>query len=245
MPDRISPKLAGELVGTVGAKVLEHVRISGSGGSALTSLVLRSLKQAYYSPANVGHAGLASHSYCHFTSPIRRYPDLIVHRALLAAVGAGEEPPAAHELSEAGWHCPQTEREAMRVERDADDVCLAFLLERDLSEDGRERAFEGEVRGVISAGAFVSFTSTAGAAPYEGFLPARRLGRDFFELNEEATALVGRRSERRLRLGDPVSIKVQGVDAPRGRVDLVPAHEEREPHSRRAGGAARGKKARW
>jgi ribonuclease R len=221
IPDQLTPHKAGELAGAIGAQVSSHVRRSGRGRLALTSLVLRSLKQAYYSPRNLGHAGLASASYCHFTSPIRRYPDLVVHRALLAAVGGGEHPPAAHELNELGSYCSQTEREAMAIERDADDVCLAFLLERKLAERGWEHLFEGEVSGVIPAGLFVSFPLDGEqAAACEGFLPARRLRDDFFELNEEGTALVGRRSGRRFRLGDPLPVTVQSIDPPQGRVDL-------------------------
>lgn len=200
----------------------------------MTSLVLRSLKQAYYTPSNLGHAGLASGAYTHFTSPIRRYPDLIVHRALLAAVGGGEHAPPAHELSEIGWHCSQTEREAMQVERDADDICLAFLLERRLFEQGWDRSFEGEVSGLAPGGAFVSFAlEDAPAARCEGFLPARRLRGEYFELNDERTALVGRRTGKRLRLGDPIAVAVDGVDPPRGRVDLAPLSEERPGPPRR------------
>jgi ribonuclease R len=227
IPDHMTPKVAGELIGEIGAKVTEHVRRSGRGRAALTSLVLRSLKQAYYSNVNLGHAGLASASYCHFTSPIRRYPDLVVHRALLAVVGEDEDPPPAHGLSDVASQCSQTEREAMTVERDADDVCLAFLLQRTLMESGWEHEFEGEVSGVISAGAFVSFAidGQAAAASCDGFLPARRLRGEFYELNEERTALVGRRTGRRLRLGDPIAVRVQSVEPARGRLDLVPASD--------------------
>ena len=222
IPDRLTPRSAGEAAGAIGAAVTEHVERTGRGRAALTSLVLRSLKQAYYSPENVGHAGLASAAYCHFTSPIRRYPDLVVHRALLAAVGADEEPPAAHDLEETALHCSETEREAARLEREADDVCLAFLVERHLARHGWELEFEGEVSGVIPAGAFISFELEDGAAPCEGFLPARRMRGDYFELNEVETALVGRRTGRTLRLTDAVTVAVDGVDAPRGRIDLVP-----------------------
>jgi ribonuclease R len=222
------------------AAVADHARRTGGGRDPLTSLVLRSLKQAYYSPNNVGHAGLASDSYTHFTSPIRRYPDLVVHRALLSAVGGGEDLTPAHLLNEIGWHCSQTEREAMKVERTADDVCFAFLLQRELFERGWESEFEGEVRGVISAGAFVAFQPAKGSASCEGFLPVRRLRGDYWELNEHRTALVGRESGRQIRLGDPVTVTVQAIDPPRGRIDLVPG-ADREPPS--PTGAARARRS--
>ncbi len=118
-------------------------RRTGRGRAALTSLVLRSLKQAFYSPRNLGHAGLASPRYCHFTSPIRRYPDLVAHRALLAALGMDDAAPRGDELDEAGLHSSAAERDALQVERDADDVCLAFLLQRRLLEDGWESRLRG------------------------------------------------------------------------------------------------------
>jgi ribonuclease R len=222
IPEHLTPRTAGEVVGAVGAAVMKHVERTGRGRSALTSLVLRSLKAAYYAPDNVGHAGLASSAYCHFTSPIRRYPDLVVHRALLAAVGADSEPPPTQELGETGSHCSITEREATKVEREADDICLTFLAEHHLAREGRESEFEGEVSGVISAGAFVSFKLEEGAADCEGFLPARKLRGDFFELNDLGTALVGRRTGKTVKLTDPVTVAVDGLEPPRGRIDLVP-----------------------
>ena len=87
---------------------------------------------------NLGHAGLGSPRYCHFTSPIRRYPDIVAHRALLQGLGIDEAATPAHELDEAAVLSSSNEREAMQVERDADDVCLSFLLERALSEASPE-----------------------------------------------------------------------------------------------------------
>ncbi len=191
----------------------------GHGREAYTSLVLRSLKQAQYSERNSGHAGLGSPAYAHFTSPIRRYPDLVVHRALLAALGEGEEVPRLAEVREVAADCSARERESAKIERGADDVCAASLLERELGQRGREAEFEGEVAGVIRAGAFVGFGGTLGDV-YEGMLPARRLPGGRYELDRAEVALVNRASKATLRLGDPVKVRVSGVGGGRGRVDL-------------------------
>ncbi len=216
----MTPQQAAEVAGEASVMVSEWVARTGRGGRALTSLVLRSLKQAYYDHRNLGHAGLASPRYCHFTSPIRRYPDLICHRALLSAV-TGEPAPDAAWVAAAGPWTSGREREAMLIERTGDDVASCFLLERELFAGGdREASFDGEVVGLIGAGAFVAFGERL---QYEGMLPARRLGGDWWELNEEATMLVGTRAGGAIRLGDPVRVQVDRIDAPRGRVDLVPA----------------------
>jgi ribonuclease R len=131
-------------------------------------------------------------------------------------------------VREAGAWCSERERESVRIERDADKLCSAFLLERELYEGGPRREFKGEVSGVIAVGAFIGFAGELGDS-YEGFLPARRLRGERFELNETQTAIVGARSGRRIRLGDPVTVRVDGVEAARGRVDLVPVGEPGEP----------------
>jgi ribonuclease R len=189
--------------------------------------VLRSLKQAYYSERNTGHAGLASPAYCHFTSPIRRYPDLVVHRALLAHLGEGEQPPKLAEARDAAADSSARERESARIEREADDICAAFLLERELGERGLDVIFEGEVSGVIRSAAFVSFKGELGDV-YEGMLPARLLPGERYELDRAEVALVGRGSGARINLGDPLCVRVAGVDALRGRALLAPAGEPTE-----------------
>jgi ribonuclease R len=239
VPGVMSSTQAAELLGEISRRVHEHVKRTGRGGAALSSLVLRSLKQAYYSPANVGHAGLHSGAYCHFTSPIRRYPDLVCHRALLSSVGGSESAPRAGDLSELGSWTSDREREAMVIERDSDDVACCFALERELFKNGWERSFPGEVRGLISAGAFVAFGNVSGARElvYEGMLPIRhmRMGAgesDWWELNEEGTILHGERTGASIRLGDPIEVQVARVEAVRGRVDLLPVQPENTPPSR-------------
>lgn len=226
LPDleTMSPSEAGELAAHASRLVAREAERRGHGRAAYTSLVLRSLKPAIYTHENLGHAGLGSPAYCHFTSPIRRYPDLVAHRALLSLIGAGEIEPERGSVREAGTWCSERERDAMRLERDADKVCASFLLQRELYEGDPRRAFDGEVSGVISPGAFVSFAGELGDV-YEGFLPARRIRGERFDLDKTETALVGGRTGRRLRLGDPVKVRVDGVEAARGRVDLVPVGE--------------------
>jgi ribonuclease R len=233
LPDSISPQQAGELAGEASRLVAREAERRGHGREAYTSLVLRSLKQAHYADRNLGHAGLGSHAYVHFTSPIRRYPDLVAHRGLLAAIGAGEEAPRAEGLSEVGAHCSERERDAARLERDADSVCACFLLERELFERGPDTRFEGEVSGVVGAGAFVRFGGAL-ADVYEGFLPARRIGgRERYELDATETMLVGARGGGAIRIGDPVGVTVDRVEAPRGRVDLLPDAAVAAKRSRR------------
>jgi ribonuclease R len=215
----LAPSQAGETAAEASRLVIAEAARRGHGREAYTSLVLRSLMQASYSDRNSGHAGLGSAAYCHFTSPIRRYPDLLVHRALLAALGEGEEAPRAAEAREVAWRASERERDSARIERDADDVCAAYLLEREVGQRGEGVVYAGEVSGVVRAGAFVAFGGELGDV-YEGFVPARTLGDERFELNETETALAGRESGAALRLGDPISVRVAGVDAPRGRVDL-------------------------
>ena len=216
----LAPQQAADVVGEASVLVSQWVAARGGRGArALTRLVLRSLKQAYYHPRNLGHAGLQSPRYCHFTSPIRRYPDLICHRALLSAVGGDSAAPDASWVAAAGPWTSAREREAMTVERDADDVARCFLLSRMLLESGPDEVFEGEVVGVIGAGAFVAFGPDG---EFEGMLAVRRMRGDWWELNEQGTVLVGTRSGDAIRLGDAISVRVDGIDAPRGRVDLVP-----------------------
>jgi ribonuclease R len=214
-PDVLSPQTATALAGEISRRVSDYTAQSGRGREAFPALVLRALKQARYDPRNLGHSGLASTAYCHFTSPIRRYPDLVVHRALLLEIGQGDDP-VPEELEELAEHASAREREAAQVEYTADELCLAWLLEERLLEHGWSEPFEGEITGLIGSGLFARFGGV-----FEGFLPARRLPGEFFELNATATALVGRRSGRSFRLGDPIEVRVEGVARHEGKVELA------------------------
>ena len=228
LPERLDPTRAGELAIEASRLVAREARRRKHGRDAYAGLVLRSLKAAYYSPRNLGHAGLGSTAYAHFTSPIRRYPDLVAHRALLSAVGAGEAEPHRGRVAEAAVQSSERERAAVGIERTADKVAACYLLERELRQRGWGTGFEGEVSGVVGAGAFVRFGGELGDV-YEGFLPARRLRGERFDLNETETAIVGRRTGTAIRLGDPVALVVDSIEAARGRIDLLPQVGDSSP----------------
>jgi ribonuclease R len=216
LPDAeaMTPNEASRIAGEISERVRDFVARTGRGRTAFPSLVLRSLKQARYDPANLGHSGLQSPAYCHFTSPIRRYPDLVCHRALLHALGAADVTPPedVHELAE---HTSAREREAEQVEYGADEICLAWYLEQRLFEHGWDHVFEGEVTGLIGSGLFVRFDDV-----FEGYVPVRTLRDDYYELSELGTSLQGRRGGKRFRLGDVLSVRVEEVRRAEGKIEL-------------------------
>jgi ribonuclease R len=165
-------------------------------------LVLRTQAQAVYSPTNLGHFGLGLRRYAHFTSPIRRYSDLLVHRALVAGekLGAGALPPTGlEEFAAAGVHISMTERRAAAAERSASDRYLAaFLAERVGAR------FTGRISGVTRAGLFVTLHETGA----DGLVPMRSLPGDFYVHDEAHHRLVGRRSRRTFTLGDAVTVRL-------------------------------------
>jgi ribonuclease R len=221
VPERMGAADAAAVAGAASERVMEYVRRAKRGRDAFPALVLQALKQARYDPRNLGHSGLASAAYCHFTSPIRRYPDLVCHRALLRELGASDES-LPDDLAELAEHASVRERTAAKLEYLADEICLAWLLERRLFELGWEAAFEGEIVGLIPSGLFVRF-----AEVFEGFLPARRLPGDYFELNPLGTALAGRRSGRTYRLGDPLEVRVEEIRRAEGKVEVALASRAR------------------
>jgi ribonuclease R len=212
--ERLTPAEAAKLAGRISERVSEYIESSERGVEAFPALVLRALKQARYDPKNLGHSGLASPAYCHFTSPIRRYPDLVVHRTLLRELGAAAEP-LPDELPELAEHTSAKERAIAEVEHRADDICLAWLLEAVLYDRGWEETFDGEITGLIQSGIFARFGEV-----FEGYLPVRKLP-GYFELNGLGTALVARRGGRRYRLGDPIEVRVTDIDRPAGKIELA------------------------
>jgi ribonuclease R len=167
----------------------------------INSLVLRSQSQAVYSPENLGHFGLALGRYAHFTSPIRRYADLLVHRALIGAYGFGDDgiPREVPGFKETGDHISATERRAAAAEREAvDRYTAAFLVKR------TGELFGGRVSGVIRAGLFVQLDETGA----DGIVPVSSLPNDFYDHDEQRHALVGRRWGQVYRLGDKVQVRL-------------------------------------
>lgn len=163
---------------------------------------LRSMMQAYYAPINFGHFGLALQNYAHFTSPIRRYADLIVHRALIKVHGWGDDGLSAEELERlevTATHISDTERRSMMAERDTTDRYLAaYLSERVGSE------MTGRISGVARFGAFVKLDETGA----DGLVPIRSLGREFFHHDREAMTLMGAESGMIVQSGQRVKVKL-------------------------------------
>jgi ribonuclease R len=188
-------------------------------------LVLRTQAQAVYSPRNLGHFGLALRRYAHFTSPIRRYADLLVHRALVAGqnFGAGGLPPTKPDaFAETGEHVSMTERRAAAAERSASDRYLAaFLAERVGAR------FQGRISGVTRAGLFVSLHETGA----DGLVPMRSLPGDFYVHDEAHHRLVGRRTRRRFTLGDQVTVRLAEANTVTGSLLLALADDEPPPRA--------------
>ena len=169
----------------------------------VNEVVLRTQMQAIYSPDNIGHFGLNLDRYAHFTSPIRRYADLIVHRALVSALGLGNDGLSGADtarIKETAEHITMAERRAMAAERDAIDRYVAAFLEDKVGAE-----FTGRITGVTRFGLFVRL-SESGA---DGLVPVSSLGEDYFVHDESAHALVGERSGVRWRLGRTVEVRLR------------------------------------
>lgn len=184
--------------------ILAQVRGQDNEG-LVNEVVLRSQSQAIYSPENLGHFGLNLRRYAHFTSPIRRYADLIVHRALISALGLGKDGITRAEeerLEEIGELISMTERRAMAAERDTVDRLIAAFLAEQV-----DSTFAARISGVTKSGLFVQLPQYGA----DGFIPISTLGDDYYHFDEAARALFGERSGKGFQLADHVEVKLVEV----------------------------------
>jgi ribonuclease R len=196
--------------------------------------ILRSQSQACYSPVNGGHFGLNLARYAHFTSPIRRYSDVLVHRALVRALGLGDDgltDPEIDRMAELGEHISGTERRALAAEREATDRYMAAFMAERIGAD-----FAGRISGIGRFGIFVTLDETGA----DGLIPIRTLGEDYYNHDEVHHALVGERSGETFRLGDQVDVRLAEADPLTGSMRLELLREGGHmPVRKRAGGKGR------
>src|SRR6185295_20324 len=203
------------------AAVLKQV--AGRPEEKLVNLViLRAMQQARYAPEPLGHFGLALDAYTHFTSPIRRYPDLIVHRILGAALRGERGTPS--DLLAIAEESSRRERVAMEAERD-----VVQLKKIQYMQDKVGESYDGFVSGVTSFGMFVELADVF----VEGLVHLSTLGDDYYEHLERQHALRGRRTRRTFRVGDPVRVEVAGVSVERRQIDFRIAGSEAQPDQRK------------
>jgi len=179
----------------------------------LQTVLLRSLKQAMYTPENVGHFGLAFDAYVHFTSPIRRYPDLLVHRAIKALL-AGKRYDGGIDWLALGRHCSETERRADDASRDVESWLKCYYM-----RDHVGGVFSGTITGVVPFGLFVTLDEYF----VDGLVHISELGRDYFQYDGARHLLFGERTKKRFRLADRMKVKLVRVDVDQRKIDLVPA----------------------
>jgi ribonuclease R len=182
----------------------------------LQTVLLRSLKQAMYTPDNVGHFGLAYDAYVHFTSPIRRYPDLLVHRAIKALLSA-KKYGTEMDWEALGRHCSETERRADDASRDVESWLKCFYMKERVGE-----TFSGTITGVVPFGLFVTLDDYF----VDGLVHISELGRDYFQYDGARHMLFGERTKKRFRLTDRLTVKLVRVDVDQRKMDLVPANRD-------------------
>jgi ribonuclease R len=191
------------------ARLLEQIR-GRPDTQLLQTVLLRSLKQAVYSPRNVGHFGLAYEAYTHFTSPIRRYPDLLIHRGIKAVLEGRRYHPG--DWDELARHCSQTERRADEATRDVEAWLKCYFMRDRVGE-----TFQATVSGVAAFGIFVALDTVY----VEGMVHVSELGNDYYQFEAARHQLVGERTGRRFRLGDRVAVRLVRADLETTRLDFV------------------------
>ena len=207
-------------------RLLERVR-DRPDTHLIQTVMLRSLAQAIYSPGNVGHFGLALDAYAHFTSPIRRYPDLLVHRAIRHAINGGKPVDFFHphaELVGLGEHCSMTERRADEAVRDAVEwLKCEFML------DKVGQVFEGIITAVTAFGLFVELRGVF----VEGLVHVTSLRNDYYHFDPVGHRLHGERSGQVYRLGDRLTVRVARVDLDERKIDFEPVENEHRERGQR------------
>ena len=210
VPERITPRWCQEVIERVEGMPQEYV---------VNTVLLRTMQQAVYSPENTGHFGLASSTYLHFTSPIRRYPDLIVHRVLKGNLKKARKRPVylQEELEEAGANCSARERVALEAEREMlDRLKVRFMAEK-VGE-----VFEGVVSAVTSFGFFVELKEIF----VEGAVRLVDMGDDYYEVDLNRHRLIGRRTGRTFQIGQAVKVRVKAVNISRRHINLEIVEED-------------------
>jgi ribonuclease R len=199
---RVSAKQINDLLKQVEGTSLENI---------INGLVLRSMAKAEYSPKNIGHFGLGFSHYAHFTSPIRRYPDVIVHR-LLKRYNSGSTEYTFDQLIESGEHCSERERFAVEAERDSVKLKQVEFLSERLGE-----TFEGTISGVTENGIYVQINDIY----CEGMVRVSEIKDDYYIYHPKLHCLTGRSKGKNYRLGDTIKVKVTRTDLEKRQIDLV------------------------
>jgi ribonuclease R len=219
------------------ARVLKRIR-GQPYDTLVETVLLRSMSRAAYQPDNLGHFGLALAQYVHFTSPIRRYPDLLVHRAIKHALSgkkSGSFPYSPKDMDRLGQHCSMTEKRADDATRDA----IAWLkCEFMLDKIGGE--FDGVITGVTSFGVFVQLQDVF----VEGLVHVTSLENDYYELDAPRHRLVGARSKKVYQLATPLRVRVAKVDMEQRRIDFEPVEPKVRSRAKRACGKVPDKQTR-
>lgn len=204
--DEIHPKALQQLVEKIKGTREERI---------ISTLMLRSLRKARYTSTNMGHFGLAAKYYCHFTSPIRRYPDLIIHRIIKEGLHGklvGKRLAELHgKLEQMADHCSIRERVAEEAERDVEDLKKAEFMKERVGQE-----FEGIISSVTSFGMFIELENTV-----EGLVRISNIDDDYYTFDEKHYSLIGERSKKTFRIGDVVKIRVDKVDVTNRNIDFA------------------------